>query len=139
MKNKKFISVIWWYHKQIFSFDKDQNYHMNPLQIMKDEGYKCEIFAIDSQVKIEDDPNFIEWVNIIYYKNIFSYIWYLFKNRNNIIYSNSLTIKTLLVWLIWKKTFFMAHDQVLPLLEKKLKRSIVLFFYKFFFLERKSY
>lgn len=132
MKNKKFISIIWWYHKQIFSFDKEQNYHMLPIEAMKEEWYECEIYAIDSQVKIENDPNFIKWTTVNYYKNIFEYIYYLAKNRRNIIYSNSLTIKTLLVWLFWKKTVFMAHDQVLPLESKKAKKIIVQLFYKFF-------
>lgn len=131
--NKKFISIIWGYHKQIFSFDKKQNYHMLPLEAMKEEWFECEIFAISSQVKIEDDPNFINWVKVIYYKNIFQYLFYLWKNRSEIIYSNSLTIKTLLVWMFWKKTVFMAHDQTLPLLKEKIiKRIIVLFFYRFF-------
>jgi hypothetical protein len=32
---------------------------MMPLEAMQELGYECEIFAIDSQVKIEDDPNFV--------------------------------------------------------------------------------
>ena len=131
-KKRKFISIIRWYHSQIFSFDKEQNYHMMPLEAMQELGYECEIFAIDSQVKIEDDPNFVPWVRVIYYKNIFQYLSYLWENRNALIYSNSLTIKTLLVGLIGKRTIFMAHDQVLPLESKKIKRLIVLFFYQFF-------
>ena len=131
-KTKKFISIIWWYHKQIFSFEKEQNYHMMPLEAMKEQGYECEIFAINSQVKIEDDPNFISWVKVIYYKNIFQYLSYLRRNRNAILYSNSLTIKTLLVGIIGKKTIFMAHDQTLPLESNKWKRKFVLFFYRFF-------
>lgn len=130
--NKKFISIIWWYHKQIFSFDKKQNYHMLPIEAMQEEWFECEIFAIDSQVKIEDDPNFIAGTKVIYYKWFLDYLIYLFKNRNAIIYSNSLTIKTLLVWIIWKKTVFMAHDQVFPLENKKIKQLIVKFFYRFF-------
>lgn len=130
--DKKFISIIWWYHKQIFSFDKKQNYHMLPVEAMKEEWFECEIFAIDSQVKIEDDPNFIAWTKVIYYTWFLDYLIYLFKNRNAIIYSNSLTIKTLLVWIIWKKIVFMAHDQVFPLENKKIKQLIVKFFYKFF-------
>ena len=101
---------------------------MLPLEVMKEDWYECEIFAIDSK----DDPNFVKWVNVVYYKNIFQYLFYLFKNRKAIIYSNSLTIKTLLVGMIWKKTVFMAHDQTLPIESKKLKRIIVLFFYRFF-------
>lgn len=131
-KNKKFISIIWWYHKQIFSFDAKQNYHMHPIEAMKEEWFDCEIFAIDNQVKIEDDPNFIAGTKVIYYKNIFQYFWYLWKNRKEIIYSNSLTIKTLIVGIIWKKTVFMPHDQALPWKDKKIKRYIVEFLYKFF-------
>ena len=78
---------------------------MMPLEAMKEQGYECEIFAINSQVKIEDDPNFISWVKVIYYKNIFQYLSYLRRNRNAILYSNSLTIKTLLVGIIEKRQF----------------------------------
>lgn len=128
--NKKFISIIWWYHKQIFSFDKKQNYHMLPIDAMQEELFECEIFAIDSQVKIEDDPNFIVGTKVIYYKGFFDYLIYLFENRNAIIYSNSLTIKTLLVWIIWKKTVFYPHS--FPFWHSFIKNLIINFFYKFF-------
>lgn len=129
---KKFISIIWWYHAQILSFDAKQNYHMLPLEVMKEAGYECEIFSIDASVRIGDDPNLIPWVNIIYYSNIVSYLNYLWKNRDALIYSNTLTLKTLLVGLIAKHSVFMPHDQAVPLKEKKLKRIITLFFYRFF-------
>lgn len=129
---RKFISVIRWYHKQIFSFEKEQNYHMLPLEVMHEEWYTCELFAINAGVKIEEDPNFVKWVKVIYYKNIFQYLCYLWRNRHAVIYSNTLTIKTLLVWLIGKKTVFMAHDQVWPLKSKMIKQLVVRFFYRFF-------
>ena len=127
---KKFISIICWYHKQIFSFTKEQNYHMLPLKAMKEEWYECTIFSIDASVKIEDDPNFIKWIKVIYYKNIFQYLKFLLKNRNELIYSNTLTIKTLLVWLIWKRTVFIPHDLIFWW--NKLKSIVIHFFYKFF-------
>jgi glycosyltransferase involved in cell wall biosynthesis len=127
---KKFISIIWWYHKQIFSFEREQNYHMMPLQIMKDEWYECEIFAIDSHVKIEEDPNFVSWVKIIYYKNIFQYLYYLLKNKTVIIYSNSLTIKTLLVWMLGGRTVFYPHSY--PFWSSWAKWVLVKYFYRFF-------
>ncbi len=99
---------------------------------MKEEGYECEIFAIDARVRIEDDPNLVSWVRIIYYTNFLNYLFYLWKNRKALIYSNSLTIKTLLVGIIGKYSVFMPHDQALPLESKKLKRIVTLFFYKFF-------
>lgn len=99
---------------------------------MKQAWYKCEIFAIDAEVKIEDDPNLVDGVNIIYYRNILHYLSYLWKNRNALIYSNTLTIKTLIVGLFGKYTIFMPHDQAIPLKEKKLKRMVTLFFYRFF-------
>ena len=129
---KKFISIIWWYHAQILSFDAKQNYHMLPIEVMKDEGYECEIFAIDARVRIEDDPNLIEWVKIYYYTNFFSYLYYLWKNRHALIYSNTLTIKTLLVGMVARQSVFMPHDQAVPLESKKLKRLVTLFFYRFF-------
>ncbi len=127
---KKFISIIWWYHKQIFSFDKKQNYHMLPIEAMQEEWFECEIFAIDSKVKIEEDSNFVKWTRVIYYKWFLNYLIYLFKNRNAIIYSNSLTIKTLLVWIIWKKTVFMPHDSIFW--SNFIKKLIIIFFYFFY-------
>ncbi len=127
---KKFISIIRGYHKQIFSFDKEQNYHMLPLEAMKELWYNCEIFAINSQTRIEDDPNFVKWVNVIYYKNFFQYIKYLLDNRTAIIYSNTLTIKTLLVWIFGRKTIFIPHDSIFW--SNKIKEIIIKFFYRFF-------
>lgn len=130
MQKQKFISIIWWYHKQIFSFPKEQNYHMFPLELMKEKGYLCEIFAIRSQVKIEEDPNYIHGVKVIYYKNLFQYISYLFQNRGAIIYSNTITLKTLLVGMIWKKTVFYPHAYLFW--NSFLKKKIVSFFYFYF-------
>lgn len=129
-ENKKFISIIWGYHKQIYFFEKEQNYHMLPIDSMKEKWFNCEILAINSHVKIEDDPNFIKWTKVIYYKNIFHYLYYLYKNRKEVIYSNSLTIKTLLVWIIWKRTVFCPHS--FPFWHNKIKAMIISFFYKFF-------
>jgi hypothetical protein len=84
---KKFISIVWGYHNQIFLFDRDQNYHMLPIETMKEDGYICEIYAIDSQVKIEDDPSFIQGTRVIYYKNFFQYI--LYQDSNCMIYSKT--------------------------------------------------
>lgn len=103
---------------------------MMPLEAMQEEGYECEIFSINSQVKIEDDPHFISWVKVIYYRNIFQYLSYLWRNRNAIIYSNSLTIKTLLVGLIGRRTVFIPHDSIFG--SNWAKRIIIKFFYFFF-------
>lgn len=130
MQKKKFISIIWGYHKQIFSFDKKQNYHMLPLEAMQEEGFECEIFAIDSQVRIEDDPNFVKWIKVIYCKGLIDYLIYLLKNRKVIIYSNTLTIKTLIVGLIGRRTVFMPHDYIFW--STLLKKLIITFFYRFF-------
>lgn len=128
--NKKFISIVWGYHKQIFSFEKEQNYHMLPIEAMNDEWYECEIFAIDSWVLIEDDPNFIKWTKVIYYNWFLNYLIYLLNNRKNLIYSNSLTLKTLLVGIIGKKTVFYPHS--FPFWNNKIKKYIIIFFYYFF-------
>lgn len=127
---KKFVSIIVWYHKQLYSFNKEENYHMLPLELMKELWYDCIIFSINASVKIEDDPNFVKWVKVIYYKNLFQYLSFLRKNRDEIIYSNTLIIKTLLVWLIWKKTVFIPHDLIFWW--NKLKSFVIHFFYRFF-------
>ena len=127
---KKFISIIWGYHKQIFLFDKEENYHMLPIQAMGKLGYTCEIYALDSKVKIESDPNFIPWTKVIYYSNFFKYLIYLFKNRSHLIYSNSITLRSLIVSLIGKTTVFCPHSY--PFWSTKIKKIIILFFYYFF-------
>jgi len=99
-----------------------------PFEIMMEQWYKCELLAIESHVKIEEDPNFISWIKVIYYKNIFSYLCYLLNNRMAIIYSNSLTIKTLLVGLVWKNTFFYAHSY--NFWTNFFKKNIIQFFYR---------
>lgn len=116
----------------MFSFDAKQNYHMLPVHAMQEAWYDTEIFAIDSSVSLAEDPNFVQGTSVVYYTSFLQYISYLRKNRHCLVYSNSLTFKTLLVWLFVHKSIFMAHDQAIPLAEKKLKKWIVLFFYRFF-------
>lgn len=97
---------------------------------MKEEGYECEIYAIDSQVQIENDPHYIVGTKVTYHRNIFSYISYIIRQRNCIIYSNSLTLKTLIVGLFGKKTIFMPHDSLFG--STLFKKCIIVFFYRFF-------
>lgn len=127
---KKFISIIRGYHDQIFNFSKEGNYHMLPIETMKEEDYQCEIYALNSKVAIENDPHFISWTKVIYYKNIRSYLRYLYKNRNHVIYSNSITLKSLIVGMIGKYTIFCPHAY--PFWHNKIKRLIIMFFYRFF-------
>lgn len=127
---KKFISVIRGYHKQIFNFNKEENYHMLPIDAMRKLWYQCEIYALDAKVRIEEDPNFIRWTKVIYHTNLWNYLLYIFKNRKNLIYSNSITIKTLIVSLIWKYTVFCPHAY--PFWNTKIKKIIIVFFYYFF-------
>ncbi len=129
---QKFVSIIWGYHKQIFTFTREQNYHLLPVEVMSKKGYVCEIFAIDSQVEIEKDPNFPKNTKVIYYSGFTKYIGYLWQNRQSLVYVNSLTLKTLFSSLILRRSIFMAHDQVLPLASKRFKRIVTLFFYRFF-------
>lgn len=127
---KKFITIIRGYHDQIFHFTKEENYHILPIEAMKEAGYKCEIYALNAKVIIENDPNFINWTKVIYYKNIREYLYYLYKNRNYIIYSNSITLKSLIVGLIGKYTIFCPHSY--PFWHNKIKKLIIIFFYHFF-------
>lgn len=130
MEKKKFISIVWWYHKQIFHFEKQQNYHMLPIEIMLEKWYECEIYAIDSRVQIEKDPHYISGVTVVYHKGILSYIYYLLKNRKSIFYSNSITLKTLFVWVLVKKSVFYSHAYLFG--DSFIKRIIICFFYRFF-------
>ena len=127
---KKFISIIWWYHHQIFWFHKEQNYHMLPIEVMKEHWYDCEIFSIGNTVDISADPNFIQETKIIYYKNLIQFLCYIRKHRNDILYANSLTLKTLIVWVLWKYTIFCPHS--FPFWNSPLKKMIIFFLYRFF-------
>jgi len=129
---QKFISVIWGYHRQIFSFDRKQNYHMLPIEAMAEEGYECEIVAIDPRVKIQDDPNFVAGTAVTPYRGLFWFARFLLANRDAVVYSNSLTVPTLLAGLFSRRAVFIAHDQAVPLPEKRLKRLVARCLYRFF-------
>lgn len=127
---KKFIEVLYWYSTLVKTFQREQNYYMHPIQVMKDLWYECEILVLNADCKIEEDPNFVKWTKVIYAKNIFQFYSYLFKNRNHILYSNTLTIPTLSVWLIWRKTVFIPHNYIYW--SNKIKEFIIKFFYRYF-------
>lgn len=103
---------------------------MLPLEIMKAEWYSCEIFSLTNTVKIEDDPNFVPGTKLVYYSNFLNYLFYLFKNRDAVMYSNSLVLRSLIVWIIWKKTFFYSHAYLFW--STKLKKAVIGFFYRYF-------
>lgn len=130
MKPKKFISIIWGYHRQIFTFPKEQHYHLLPLLAMLEEGYECEVCALDPEVRIEDDPQWDKRIRVFYSKNIWQYLAYLWRNRDAILYANSLTLRSLLVGMIGKRTVFIPQSCPLP--EGSFRRSVALFFYRFF-------
>lgn len=109
----KFISLIWGYHRQLYSLSPIENYHLHSLKVAKDMGYKPVAFIFDSTTNIEGDPNFDKEIEVIYYSNFFSYLYFLWLNRKNIFYANTFVWKSLIVCFFGRKTIFMGHDSVI--------------------------
>ena len=129
-KRRKFISVIWGYHKQMFSFSKAENYHVAALAAAAELGYVPEVMLVNPEVDISDDPNFDVAIRVERYSGPVSYIKYLIKNREHIIYANSFVWQSLLVSLICPHAIFMGHDSVKR--KTALKQKIENFVFKRF-------
>jgi glycosyltransferase involved in cell wall biosynthesis len=130
MQNKQFYSIIWGYHKQIYNFPKEQNYHIHPLVVAKELGYSVSMISIDDIHPPEDDPNFPKDVRVLRFHSITSYLWFLIQNRDAAFYVNTLTIKSLIVWLFVKRSIFIPHDYIFG--SNWIKKQIIRFFYRFF-------
>ena len=108
-KNIKFISIIWGYHEQLYTFSSVENYHLHALKVAKDLGYKPTAFLFDSKANIENDPNFDKDFEVVYYTGLFSYLYFLWSNRKNIFYANTFVWKSLIVSLLCKRTILFIY------------------------------
>lgn len=131
-KEKKFVSIIWGYNKNMYTFSPEENYHFHIIKIAKDLGFKPYIIIKQSKESILNDPNFDTSIEVIEYKNIFQFIAIVikFSVKNTLFYVNSLEWQSFLVPFIAKETIFMAHTQ--PKRQTKLKQKIQNFVYYFF-------
>lgn len=130
MTKKEFIIIIWGYHKQIYNFPKEQNYHLHPIEIAKGLGYDVKVISLDDLHPPEDDPNFPQDVPIFRFSSFFTYILFLLKHRDAAFYVNSLTLKTLIAWMLVKHSIFIPHDYIFG--SHWIKKIIIKFFYQFY-------
>ncbi len=133
---KKFISYIPWYHSTLFLMDKESHYHFGPCEAMLDLWYDVEIVTANKEIKIEEDPNYNPKIKIKYFDSVLDSLKYLWTQRSfSVIYANTFTVASLLVWLVGKKTIFFSHDPVFPTKYSPsyfLKNLLVRFTYLFF-------
>ena len=115
--------------------DKQSHYFFWPCRAMQELGYEVEILVLNSNVKVEDDPNYDKSMKVIYFNNTFKLFSYLRKNKDALVYSQTFTVPTLLAWMFNKHAIFFSHDPVLPWKYSKfyrLKKAWVKFCYKFY-------
>lgn len=132
---KKFISFVYDYHPLLFVFDKESNYHLWSCEAMLEAWYEVELVTYATTLKIEEDPNYNPKIKVVYFYNVLKLFGYIWKNREAVIYSNTLAVPSLLIGLIWKKTIFFSHSSVFPTKYSSwyiLKKIFVKFCYRFF-------
>jgi glycosyltransferase involved in cell wall biosynthesis len=132
MQNKTFVSIIWGYHKYFYNFTKEEHYHIHALKVAKDMGYEVVVILKGEKNIIENDPIFDKEIKVIYYKNIFNYLFHLIKYslKDSIFYVNSVEIQSIIVPFICKKTIFMGHTH--PKRQGSLKQKIFNFSMSFY-------
>lgn len=128
----KFISIIWGYFSHLYDLAPEENYHLHVLKVAKELGFSLVIIIRDNKRQVENDPNFDKDIKVIYYKNIFQFLFLIckFTLQNSIFYVNSYEWQSFLVPFIAKKTIFMAHTQ--PKRQTHKKQILQNFVYKFF-------
>jgi len=132
-KKKEFIAIIWGYHKQLFYFSFEENYHLNVLEIARNLGYNTLVYLINSLADIKEDTNFkskFSDTKVLYYKNVVDYLFFLFSHRNSVIYANTLVWQSLISCFFSKNSVFIAHDSVKR--KSRIKQIIQNFFFHHF-------
>jgi len=131
-KNKIFVSIIWGYPKYFCDFAIEEHYHMHALKIAKELGYKVVVIIQNEPGIIENDPQLDKDIEIIYYSNIFNYLYQIIKYsvKSSVFYVNSVEPQSLIVPFLARKTIFMGHTH--PIRQTKLKQMIFNLSMKFF-------
>lgn len=113
ISEKYFVSIIWSFPEYFHTFAKEEHYHLHVMSVAKDMGYKTVFIAKSHPSVIESDPIFDPNTEIIYYKNIFQYIFNLikFSIKGSVFYVNGVHVQSLIVPLFARKTIFMGHTQ----------------------------
>ena len=96
MKKKYFISLIDGYIQGFYSFTPSENYHLHTFKISKELGYKNIAIVKGGYEIMKNDPNLDKEILILDYKNIFNYIYLIFKYSikgiNSVFYFNGHTL-----------------------------------------------
>lgn len=131
-KEKIFVSIIWGYQKYFYNFAKEEHYHMHALKVAEDMGYKVIVMLKGERGVIENDPLFSKRIPVIYYSNVFKYIFNIIKYsiQNAVFYVNSVEPQSLLVPFLAIKTVFMGHTH--PIRQTWIKQKIFNFSMRFF-------
>lgn len=127
---KKFVSIIWGYHRQVVALSPFENYHLHAISSAIKAGYECEVMLIGGDSSIADDPNFPSSVVICKYDGILSYLLFLIRNRRSTIYANSFVWQSFLVPFICPKSTFIGHDSVMR--KNKSKQVLQNFVFRLF-------
>lgn len=128
--NKIFVSIFWGYQKDFYSFSAVENYQLHPLVVAKNMGYKPVAFVGMAENKVEDDPHYDPDIKVIYYKNIWQYLLFLWKHRSSLVYANTFVWQSFIVPFICRRSVFMGHHTVNR--KTRLKQLIQDFVFKFF-------
>jgi glycosyltransferase involved in cell wall biosynthesis len=136
LKNKKFISIIWVYSKEMYGLSTEENYNLHILKIAKETGYSPYVIIRGGKEVMENDPNLDPDIKIIDYKNIFYYIFNIlrFSIQNSVFYVNSYELGSFIVPFLARRTIFMGHNQTKR--GSARKQNIQNFVFKFFTLIR---
>lgn len=123
---KKFISIQWVYPKYVQNLKERNNYVLHPFVVAHELGYACEMLLIDPP----DEVSVPEYIRVFRYRDVFSYVAYLWRNRREIVYVNSLVWQSLIAGIFLYDATFMPHGYAYP--NSLAKRAIVSTFYRFF-------
>jgi hypothetical protein len=97
--------------------------------------YEVEMVGFTHGVKIENDPNYDPRIRIVYKNSTIASLWYIWKNRDAVVYINTFVLPSLLMWMVTKKSIFFGHESVFASEYSphyRLKRWIVKLCYPFF-------
>jgi hypothetical protein len=131
---RKFIAFVV-YHPTLFLLDREAHYHFWPCMAMLELWYEVEMVGFTHGVKIENDPNYDPRIRIVYKNSTIASLWYIWKNRDAVVYINTFVLPSLLMWMVTKKSIFFGHESVFASEYSphyRLKRWIVKLCYPFF-------
>lgn len=127
---KKFVSIIWGYHKQMDVLSPFENYHLHAISSAIKAGYECEVMMVDGDNSISSNPNLPSSVVVNKYSGVLSYVLFLLRNRCSVVYANSFVWQSFLVPLVCSSSIFMGHDSVMR--KNKLKQVVQNFVFRLF-------